>query len=287
MATKNLIVIVGPTGSGKTEAATTLAKRYNGEIICADSRTIYKDMNIITAKPNQDDMQAIKHYGLDLVSPDQAYTVKDFKNMADKMISEIMGKDKTPILVGGSGLYINSVVFDYNFPEIIEKIDDLPLNKLQKIATERGYVVSEQVFKNPRHLRGLLNRGGEAGKAKLKQNIIIYGIKPSLDVLKARITKRVEVMFDSGAVEEVEYLIKKYGNQRSAFNTPGFRPIEILINGEISEVEAKHLFAKADLDLAKKQIKWFKRYPEIKWFASCEDLLKETKVLTQNKIKSL
>ncbi len=273
MATKQLVVVVGPTGSGKTGLAIELAKKVDGEIICADSRTIYKGMDIITAKPNFAEMQKIRHFGLDLVNPDQKYSVKDFQAYTNQKIKQIRDRAKVPILVGGSGLYINSVVFDYSFPEITQEITDMPLSELQKIVKDKGYEVSEQVFKNQRHLMGVIKRGGAIGTTTLRPDTIILGINPGLEVLKTRINRRVDEMFEAGAVREVEGLIKKYGDKCAAFNAPGFKPIQRFISGEVSMLEAKALFVKADIYLAKKQMKWFKRYPQIIWFSSSSELL--------------
>lgn len=117
MATKlaPLIVIVGQTASGKTALALELAQKFNGEIICADSRTIYKEMNIGTAKPSSQEQGSIKHYLLDIVSPDERFNANDFKQLANEAINDIASKDKTPFLVGGTGLYISSLIYDFNF----------------------------------------------------------------------------------------------------------------------------------------------------------------------------
>lgn len=132
-AEKPLIVIVGPTASGKTATAISIAQRYDGEIICADSRTVYKGMDIGTAKPTLDEQTLVKHWGIDLVSPDQRYTVGMFQSYARDVIDDIYARGKRPILVGGTGLYVDSILFNYDFPATK---DDALVKDLLKLSDE-------------------------------------------------------------------------------------------------------------------------------------------------------
>ena len=133
---QNVIVICGPTASGKTALSIELAKKINGQIISADSMQIYDEMNIGTARPNEDEMQGIKHYLIGNVSPTRRYSVSDYKKDAEDAIKEIISNDKKPIIVGGTGLYVNSLIYGINYPEI--KTDLEYRNKLEKIVDEKG-----------------------------------------------------------------------------------------------------------------------------------------------------
>ncbi len=151
-----LLVIVGPTASGKSELALNIAKKYNGEIIAADSRTVYRDMNIGTAKPSLDDQKALLHWGLDLVNPGQRFTAADFKQYAEAKIVDIQKRGKLPLLVGGTGLYIDSVLFDFGFladfdPKLRKELEQLSVQDLQKIIKQRGYTMPTN-YQNKRYL---------------------------------------------------------------------------------------------------------------------------------------
>lgn len=264
-----LIVIVGPTASGKTDLAIEVASDLSGEIICADSRTIYKSMDIGTAKPTNIQQQSVPHHCLDLVTPDQKFTVLDFKEFASRLISNIHERHKVPIIVGGSGLYVDSVIYDYSFPDSIgdNKLDDLSLAELQKLSIEHNYKVPEQVFMNKRHLAGLIKRQGLIGDKKLLKNTILVGLNPGKETLENRITNRVENMLKSGFIDEVKGLLQQYGEQLTSLNAPGYRPIISYLKAEIKFDQAKEIFIKNDKDLAKRQITWFKRNDQIKWFS--------------------
>ena len=133
---EQVIVICGPTASGKTGLSIELAKKINGEIVSADSMQIYKDMNIGTAKPTPEEMQGIKHYLIDFISPDERYSVADYKKDAKKAIKEIINKGKTPIVVGGTGLYVDSLIYEIEYPEI--EFDEEYRKELEKIVDEKG-----------------------------------------------------------------------------------------------------------------------------------------------------
>ena len=137
-----IIVIAGPTASGKTSLAIELAKKIDGEIISSDSMQIYKEMNIGTAKVTNEEMQGIKHYLIDFVSPDERYSVSDFKKDAENAIEEILAKGKTPIIAGGTGLYIDSLIYSINYPDM--EFDEEYRKKLEKIAEEQGL---EELYK--------------------------------------------------------------------------------------------------------------------------------------------
>lgn len=239
---KPLLVIVGETASGKSALGIELAERFNGEIICADSRTIYKGMDIGTAKPSKEERASVPHHLLDVVTPDTRFTVVNFKRLANDAIATITSRSKTPIMVGGTGLYIDSVVYDYVFstPE-------------------------DAVLRDPQNPRHLMKDESRTRQEKLRSNTLILGLKLERDALKERIVNRVNDMVDRGLVNEVRNLGDEYGWQATALQAPGYKAFREYINGAITLDEAKELFIKNDLNLAKRQRTWFKRNKSIHW----------------------
>ena len=239
---QSLLAIVGQTATGKTSLAIELAQKFNGEIICADSRTVYKGMDIGTAKPSKKERALVPHHLLDIVSPDESFTVADFKRLAVEAIRNIIDREKMPIMVGGSGLYIDSVLFDYSFSPHISRRDQI----------------------NPRHL----DKTAPVSKKKLRSNTLIIGLKLEREELKKNITQRVEQMVRSGFIDEIQNIIEQYGYEIKALQAPGYKAFLEHINGEITLDEAKALFIKNDLALAKRQLTWFKRNKSIHWIAN-------------------
>lgn len=271
----NLILIVGPTASGKSDLAMKVARRFGGEIICADSRTIYKGMNIGTAKPGVKDRKAIKHWGLDLVNPGQKYSAHKFKEYAENAIADISSRGKLPILVGGTGLYIDSVIFNYSFVggNSLSVYSLMPSSLLRKIISSKGWKMPEN-YKNRRHLLATIRRQGETGERRDQPipGALIIGISPNDEVLRKRIAKRAETMFNMGIINETRELIWQYG-LKSLSGTAGivYGITARFINGEITEDEAVELFKNADWQYARRQKTWFRRNEYIKWFSSVDE----------------
>lgn len=264
-----LIVIVGPTASGKTALAIQLAQQFNGEIICADSRTVFKGMDIGTAKPTVPERQGVRHYLLDVVNPDEPFSVADFKRLADEAIVKIHQKGKLPIMVGGSGLYIDSVIFDYKFRPVNNEVRDYfseaSVQVLQTELQKRGISLPE----NTQNKRYLL-RSLEAGRAsprqdKLRRNTLVIGIDVDTDVLCSRIAARIDVMLDAGLLDEVEKLAEHYAPDLPAMQAPAYKSFLPHIQGVITMQQAKEDFAQYDRRLAKKQGTWFRRNNRIQW----------------------
>lgn len=263
---KKLVAIVGQTGSGKTDLAIRLAQKFEGEIVCADSRTIYKEMNVGTAKPTQEQTKEIVHHCLDLVSPDQMYSVAQFKRDADQAIHQIISNDKLPFLVGGSGLYIDAVLYDFELNKAsVNKVDKrLSLSNLQALAKELNLDVTEQTMKNKQHLIRFIERNGQDSRA-IKTDALIIGISVDKPTLEKRITARIGKMFSDGLVAEAQSLLGKYPKSSRSLNAPGYRVVGQYVEGKVSLEQAKSNFIKQDLVLAKKQKTWFKRNADIYW----------------------
>lgn len=243
-----LVVIVGETASGKSALALELAERYNGEIICADSRTVHKGMDIGTAKPTKEEQALIPHHMLDVVEPNQHFNVAQFQTKTIDLIDQISGRGKLPILVGGTGLYVDSVIFNYQFKDSNSERDPI----------------------NPRHAK-------PSDKPKdnvLRPDTLVIGLSVERDVLKERISKRVDKMVDDGFIEEAKELSKKYGWDAPGLLAPGYRAFRKYFEGSITLDEAKAQVILNDLNLAKRQRSWFKRNKSIQWVSSSDEAVK-------------
>lgn len=271
-ARPELIVIVGPTASGKSDLAIQIAKDYNGAIIAADSRTIYKGLDIGTAKPTVEQRAEIPHYGIDLIEPGENFTVSDFKKYAQGKIQKIRQERKLPILVGGTGLYINSIIFDYNFRKkaankLREELENLSIEQLQQIITKKGYKTPSN-NQNKRHLMRVIESEGQESKSATKPqgNVLIIGLAPPNEELRDRISRRAGLMFKNGVLDETAGLVKKYPKLKIGNLGIIYKICEQILSGELSESEAVEKFITADWQYAKRQKTWFKRNPYIVWF---------------------
>ena len=241
MVAEPLIVIVGPTASGKTALAIELASKFDGEIICADSRTVYRGLDIGTAKPTIDEQSQAHHHLLDVVDLDKPFTVADFKTLANKAIDSITSRGKLPIMVGGSGLYVDSVLFDYSF-------------------SPKG---SMRDTENPRHVSSLVSHS----KNGMRDDTLVIGLDISREELKKRIENRIELMVNSGLLNEVKWLLSEYPKSK-ALDSTGYKALRLYIENEITLEEAKQQFIKNDLNLAKRQMTWFRRNKAINWISA-------------------
>ncbi|MEI7689821.1 MAG: tRNA (adenosine(37)-N6)-dimethylallyltransferase MiaA [Candidatus Saccharibacteria bacterium] len=266
-----LVVIAGPTASGKTSLAVELAKKFGGEIICADSRSIYKGMDIGTAKATAEEMQSIPHWGLDLVEPGDYFTVFDFKTYANDKIEDIRSRGKVPFLVGGTGLYVDAVIFDYQFGTGVDvakrtTLNNMSIEELYVYCSEKGIDLPEN-SKNKRYvIRAIEKHGGrESKREKPVDNAIIVAILTDRDVLRSRIGKRVEQMFDDNVVNEAKMLGKKYGWTSEAMTSNIYPLIHAYLEDDTSLDEVKEKVATLDWRLAKRQLTWLRRNHYIKW----------------------
>lgn len=246
MATVPLIVVVGPTASGKTALAIELAEIFDGEIICADSRTVYRGLDIGTAKPTAEEQTRVPHHLLDVVRPDEPFTVADFKHLANETIADISSRGKLPIMVGGSGLYVDSVLFDYSF---------------SKASAAR----------NPENLRHVA-KGSSGNRAGIRENTLVIGLKVDHDKRRASISARVDQMISDGFLDEVAGLRRDHPGSK-ALDAPGYKAFSKYLEGEVSLDEAKALFVRNDLRLAKRQMTWFRRNNSIHWVNNREKVV--------------
>jgi tRNA dimethylallyltransferase len=276
---KPLVVIVGPTASGKTSLAIEVAEKCNGEIICADSRTIYNGMDIGTAKPSPEDQARVPHWGINLVSPGEYFSVFDFKQYADAKISEIWSRGNVPIIVGGTGLYIDSIIFDYKFGE---QVDMELRNRLNKLSLEELYSYSKtnnislpENVKNKRYVVRSIERSGQTTSRRDKpiEGSIIVGLMTDRDILRQRIALRADQLFHDGVIDEASVLIKRYGCDNEAMKGNIYRVANSYLKGDITIEEMKNKNLSLDWQLAKRQMTWLKRNHFIEW-CSVKDALK-------------
>ena len=230
-----VIIILGPTGSGKTSVSIEIAKAIGGEIISADSRAIYKGMDIGTAKPTKEEMQGIPHYGLDLVEPGDRFTVADWKRYTEDKINDIKSRGKVPMIVGGTGLYIDALIFDYQF------------------KGPTGFKIGDTEQKSC------------SDRKEIKGDYLIIGTEWSTDELRSRLSNRITQMFNQDLYNETRMLVRKYGWGSGAMKSNIYEYAWKYLQGEMTLDEAKEKSFYEDWHLAKRQMTWFKRNKAIKW----------------------
>lgn len=301
MDKSKVIVICGPTASGKTKLSIELAKKLNGEIVSADSMQIYKDMTIGTAKPTKEEMQGIKHYLIDFVSPDTRYNVAEYKKDAINAIDEIIAKGKTPIVVGGTGLYVNSLIYEIDYPEI-----ELDLNyrkKIEKIAEHEGldrlYEMAVKIDKqamqkissnDKKRICRVLEIYHATGKTKTqmeiesrlrepKYNYLVFGINMDRDKLYDRINRRVDIMIKDGLIDEVKAVLDKYNDFPTAMQGLGYKEVVEYLNGETTKDDMIEKIKMETRRYAKRQLTWFRRYEDIVWINGLDDTQKNVDII--------
>lgn len=273
MKNSPLIVIVGPTASGKTSLAIKLAKKFNGEIICADSRTVYRGMDIGTAKPTIKEQAGVPHWGLDIVEPNQRFTAAEFKKYANQKIEEIRKRGHVPFLVGGSGLYIDAVLFDYQFGapadyKIRQKLEVLSVVELQEYCNSNNIQMPSN-HNNKRHLIRAIEQKGlnKARRNEPIDNTYIFGIETASEELRNRISARATNMFADKVIQEAKSLGEEYGWDNEAMTGNIYPLCRACIAGDIDLEEAKYKFIVQDWRLVKKQLTWFRRNKFIEWLS--------------------
>lgn len=276
--TNKVIFILGPTASGKTSVAIELAKRIGGEIISADSRAFYTGMDIATAKPSIKERQGIKHWGIDLINPGKKYSIAEFKVYCEEKIADIKSRRLIPIVVGGSGLYADSVIFNYDLKSRKPKEDDadaklqkLSVFELQELIKKKGIGFPEN-YKNKRYLIRWLENDGKMGEDRYEINsdYLVFGVYTKRDELKERIKLRIDKLFNQELIDEYINLNNAYPGALESITTNYYPIIKRYLNKEIDLNEAKELAYYADWHLAKRQLTWLKRNKYIKWYKKDE-----------------
>ena len=273
-----VIALMGPTGSGKTELAIDIAKTINSNIHNVDSRQIYIDMNIGTAKPTPEEQEKVHHYLLDLCEPSKPITLYEFQSIASVSIEKDFKKQKLVFLVGGSGLYLQALIKGLQPPAVppqeklrmqLQKIDKVQRHELLRccdpIAAEK--IHPEDATRTIRALEVFYATGKSFSTQKnLKTppwKILELGLNP--ENLKTRIQQRTQRMYKNGLIEETENLIKKYGNNLPMLETIGYGEVRSMINGNINFEEALEITIKRTCQLAKRQKTWFRNKHNSKW----------------------
>ncbi len=294
MEKPKVIVICGPTASGKTALSIELAKKINGEIVSADSMQIYKDMNIGSAKVTNEEMQGIKHYMIDYVSPDERFSVADYKTNAKNAIEEIIKKGKTPIVVGGTGLYIDALIYEIEYKDI--KIDENYRKELQKIEKNQGLEVlykkaleidpkaMEKISQNDskRIMRVLeiykatgKNKTEQEAESRLKEipyDYKVFALTMDRDKLYERINKRVDIMIENGLIDEVKNLLEKYSEFPTAMQGLGYKEVRDYLQEKITKDEMIEKIKQESRRYAKRQLTWFRKNKQTIWLNSLEKI---------------
>lgn len=283
-----VIVIAGPTASGKTALSIELAKKINGEIISSDSMQIYKDMDIGTAKVTKEEMQGIQHYLIDFVSPNERYSVSNFKTDSEKAIEEILAKGKVPIVAGGTGLYIDSLIYGIEYQEM--EFDEEYRNALMKQAEtedglqaifEQAKMIDEEAMKNispndKKRIIRVLEIYKATGKNKTEQERLsklndvkydfkVFAIDMERQKLYERINQRVDLMLAQGLVEEVQNLREKYQCFPTAMQGLGYKEVVTYLKDECSYEEMVETIKQETRRYAKRQLTWFRKNKETVW----------------------
>ena len=306
MQKQKVIVIGGPTASGKTALSIALAQKINGEIVSADSMQIYKDMDIGTAKPTKQEIQGIKHYMLDFVSPEERYSVADYKKEAKKAIKEILEKGKVPIVIGGTGLYIESLIYEIEFLNVktnleyrkhleeIAKKEGLEI--LYKKAVEIDSKAMEKISPNDRkRIIRVLELYHETGKTKTQldeeskkepeYDYKLFAIEMEREKLYERINKRVDIMLELGLVEEVKQICKKYNEFPTAMQGLGYKEVVEYLNKKITYEEMVEKIKMESRRYAKRQLTWFRKYENLTWINGLDPVEKNIEII-MNKYNS-
>ena len=262
-----IIVVVGPTGVGKTKMSIELAKEYNAAIINCDAVQIYKYLDIGSAKVLENEKEGIKHYLLDIKNPNENYTVKDYQNDARNIIES--NKDKNLIFCGGTGLYLCAALMDYRFyeDESSENYDNLNNEELYNLALKKDKSCPIDRNNRVRLIRFLNKKNIEVVEPKLLyENVLFIGLTTDRENLYKIINKRVDLMFENGLLEEVKNLYKKYPNSRVLKSAIGYKEVIKYLNNEITMEECIEEIKKISRHYAKRQYTWFNNKMNIKWF---------------------
>lgn len=272
---EKIIVIVGPTGVGKTKLSIELAKLYNGEIINADSTQVYKYLNIATAKVTEEEKEGIPHHLIDIKELDEMYTVYDFQKDARNCIDDILKRGKTPILVGGTGLYLNAVLYDYNFEEENHEVIDYSDTNEELYKKVLALNPNTEIHMNNRKrlIRYLSYYEKTGKKLDEKENVkkavydfLLIGLTTDRELLYDRINKRVDLMVASGLLDEAKKIYDKQLYTKAVMTPIGYKELFLYFDGDITLEEALEQIKQKSRNYAKRQYTWFKHQMNVNWF---------------------
>ena len=304
-----LVVTAGPTASGKTRLAIELAKLLNGEIVSADSMQIYKYMNIGSAKPTAEEQKEVKHHLIDFLEPDAVFSVADYTEMAHDVIGKLISDGKMPVMCGGTGLYINSVVNDITFGET-DTNDDIRA-ELAKTAREKGNDALIKMLAefdpvsaarlHPNNVRRVIraiefykvtgqtisSHQEMTKQTEGRYNPIMFCIAWDRQKLYERINKRVDKMLEDGLLEEVKRLMEAgYTKALNSMKAIGYKELIDYYNGETTLEEAVELIKQSSRRYAKRQLTWFRRDKRIHWLNADGDIVREAYETVNNFYKT-
>lgn len=287
-----LVVLLGPTATGKTALSLTLAEKFNGEIVSCDSVAVYREFEIGTAKPNPEERNRAAHHLLDIVAPDEVFTAGDYARRARAVLNEISERGHLPIVVGGTGLYLRALL--EGLSEGPQRLEELRVRMRQRVQ-ERG----------PEHLHRILRRLDGAAAGRIHPNdvskmvravevclaahrpltelwqqgrdpltgfdILRVGLDPDRDKLYQRINQRARAMFDRGLIEETEGILARYGETARPLSSLGYKQARQLLNGELDRDSAISAAQQGHRNYAKRQMTWFRREPGVHWLKGFGD----------------
>ncbi|RIL24043.1 tRNA (adenosine(37)-N6)-dimethylallyltransferase MiaA [Staphylococcus gallinarum] len=285
-----IIVLVGPTAIGKTEFSIELAKQFNGEIISGDSMQVYRHMDIGTAKISSDEMEGIPHHMIDILNPDEAFSAYEFKSRAEKLITEITERGKTPIIAGGTGLYIQSLIHNYAFEdeETISETDNKRVQEkmasLEPLSNEalHDYLAefdpesAKAIHPNNRKrvvraieyyqkTKKLLSSRKKNAQYTENYDTLLLGIEMSRQTLYNRINNRVDIMLERGLIDEVKYLVEQGYESCQSMQAIGYKEIVPVIHNEMTIELATEKLKQHSRNYAKRQMTWFKNKLDVIW----------------------
>lgn len=287
MKKQKVIVICGPTASGKTALSIELAKKINGEIVSCDSMQIYKEMDIGTAKPTKEEIQEIPHYMINTIFPNERYSVADYKKDAKKAIREIIKKGKVPIIVGGTGLYVDSLIYEIEYPDIKfdekyrqELEEQVQKDGLEKLYNKAKKIDPEAMLKissnDKKRILRVLEIYKATGKTKTEQerksrekepefDYLVYGLNMPREKLYERINLRVDIMIKQGLIKEVEEIYKKYNEFPTAMQGLGYKEVVEYLEGHLTKEEMIEKIKQETRRYAKRQMTWFRKNKQTIW----------------------
>ena len=300
---EQVIVICGPTASGKTSLGIKLAKKIEGEIVSCDSMQIYKDMTIGTAKPTDEERKEAKHYLVDFVMPNERYSVAEYKKDAEYTIEQIIKSGKKPIIVGGTGLYLNSLVYGIDYPnietdlnyrqELEDRVNKEGLENLYKEANKIDSKAMEKISSNDKkRILRILEIYHSTGKTKTqleedsrkngpKYDYKIFVLNMDREKLYDRINKRVDIMIEDGLIDEVKQLLKKYKEFPTAMQGLGYKEVVEYLENKLTKVEMIEKIKMETRRYAKRQLTWFKRIDNIIWIDGLKNTEDNIKIIME------